>query len=126
MIVPPTPGHGKATGLGRFLPVVEQSHRAPGEAPTLHRAALLCHLAPAYFSRRFAQVFAAALPTTSPRTACTSRRAEPRRRPRPLSQIGYTHGFAWYSYFTVRFGMTLCDRRQMARLQNRPNPIIAA
>lgn len=124
-------GGGEATSLARFLPVIEQLRRAPGDALTLHRAALLCHLSPAYFSRRFAQVFGCGFAdyVTSYRLHLASRRIATT--PAPLSQIGYTLGFASHSHFTARFrerfGVTPRDyRRQTLRLQNRPKPIIAA
>src|SRR3546814_15608111 len=41
----------------RLLPAVEYLRRDPGAPVALEDAAAMCHLSPAYFSRRFKRVF---------------------------------------------------------------------
>lgn len=47
------PRAGRAVALERLRPAVERLRRDPAQAPSAHRAAALCALSPAYFSRRF-------------------------------------------------------------------------
>lgn len=102
--------------LARFLPVVERLRQAPGDSLTLSAAATLCHVSPAYFSRRFAAVFGCGFAdyVTSYRLHVASRRIATTAT--ALSQIGYDLGFSSPSHFTARFrerfGMAPRDYRK--------------
>lgn len=89
--------------LSRFLPVVERLRQAPGARLSLGEAATLCHVSPAYFSRRFAAVFGCGFAdyVTSYRLHVASRRIATTAT--PLSEIGYDLGFSSHSHFTARF-----------------------
>jgi len=89
--------------LSRFLPVVERLRQSPGARLTLGDAATLCHVSPAYFSRRFAAVFGCGYAdyVTSYRLHVASRRIATTAT--PLSEIGYDLGFSSHSHFTARF-----------------------
>lgn len=123
--------------LSRFLPVVERLRQAPGVRLTLGQAATLCHVSPAYFSRRFASVFGCGFAdyVTSYRLHVASRRIATTTT--PLSEIGYDLGFSSHSHFTARFrerfgiaprdyrkrvGMALtADFRRQAPIENEPS-----
>lgn len=92
-----------ANTLSRFLPVVERLRQVPGARLTLGEAATLCHVSPAYFSRRFAAVFGCGFAdyVTSYRLHVASRRIATTAT--PLSEIGYDLGFSSHSHFTARF-----------------------
>ena len=94
---------GGGTELARFLPVTERLRHAPGARLTLAAAATLCHVSPAYFSRRFAAVFGCgfAAYVTSYRLHVASRRVATTAT--PLSEIGYDLGFSSPSHFAARF-----------------------
>ena len=104
------------TRLARFLPVVERLRASPGARFTLGEAATLCHVSPAYFSRRFAAVFGCGFAdyVTSYRLHIASRRIATTAT--PLSEIGYSLGFSSPSHFTARFrqrfGMSPRDYRR--------------
>lgn len=51
------PRPGAVLALERLRPAVERLRQDPARAPSAHRAAALCALSPAYFSRRFKQQF---------------------------------------------------------------------
>lgn len=91
------------SSLSRFLPMVERLRQAPGARLTLGQAATLCHVSPAYFSRRFAAVFGCGFAdyVTSYRLHVASRRIATTAT--PLSEIGYDLGFSSHSHFTARF-----------------------
>jgi len=95
------PGNG--LHLARFLPAIERLRRAPGARLSLRDAALLCHLSPAHFSRRFASVFRCGFSdyVTSYRLHVASR--EIATTGKPLGEIGYDLGFSSHSHFTARF-----------------------
>lgn len=101
--------------LARFLPVVERLRQAPGGKLSLGAAAALCHVSPAYFSRRFMAVFGCGFAdyVTSYRLHVASRRIATTAA--PLSEIGYDLGFSSPSYFAARFrerfGITPRDYR---------------
>ncbi|OQW70406.1 MAG: hypothetical protein BVN33_17195 [Proteobacteria bacterium ST_bin13] len=97
------PSADTASHLSRFLPVVERLRQAPGGRLTLGEAATLCHVSPAYFSRRFAAVFGCGFAdyVTSYRLHVASRRIATTAT--PLSEIGYDLGFSSHSHFTARF-----------------------
>lgn len=92
-----------ANTLSRFLPVVERLRQTPGARLTLGQAATLCHVSPAYFSRRFASVFGCGFAdyVTSYRLHIASRRIATTAT--PLSEISYDLGFSSHSHFTARF-----------------------
>jgi AraC-like DNA-binding protein len=52
------PRLGAVLALERLRPAVERLRQDPARAPSAQRAAALCALSPAYFSRRFKQQFA--------------------------------------------------------------------
>jgi len=89
--------------LARFLPAIERLRQAPGARLSLADAATLCHVSPAYFSRRFAEVFGSGFAdyVTSYRLHIASRRVATTAI--PLSDIGYELGFSSPSHFTARF-----------------------
>jgi AraC-like DNA-binding protein len=97
--------HEPVTGqhLARFLPAIERLRRAPGHPPTLREAAQLCHLSPAYFSRRFAAVFQCGFTdyVTAYRLHLGAR--EVATTARPLAEIAFTLGFSSHSHFTAQF-----------------------
>lgn len=105
--------------VDRFLPAVERLRGAPGEELTLIEAASLCRLSPAYFSRRFKQVFGMnfvdyvrvyRLHLAARRLATTGG---------SISETAYSLGFSSPSHFTQRFaerfGMTPRAYRADAR-----------
>jgi len=89
--------------LARFLPAIERLRQTPGARLSLADAATLCHVSPAYFSRRFADVFGSGFAdyVTSYRLHIASRRIATTAM--PLSDIGYELGFSSPSHFTARF-----------------------
>ena len=108
--------HGGDTSLlARFMPAIQRLRDAPGAALLLRDAAALCHLSPAYFSRRFTTVFGCGFAdyTTAYRLHLAARHVATTAA--PLSEIGYRFGFSSHSHFTARFrerfGMTPRDYR---------------
>ena len=108
-----------ASSLERLLPALERLRAAPAEAVTLEQAAAMCSLSPAYFSRRFGQLFGMTFTQyvrvhrlhLAARRIATSRAA--------ISSIAYDLGFSSPSYFTARFrerfAMTPREYRESAR-----------
>lgn len=107
------------TQLARFLPVVERLRASPGARLTLGEAAALCHVSPAYFSRRFAALFGCGFAdyVTSYRLHVASRRIATTAT--PFSTIAYNLGFSSPSHFTARFrqrfGLSPRDYRDRVR-----------
>jgi AraC-like DNA-binding protein len=113
------PGSGRQ--LARFQPAIERLRQAPGARLTLGQAARLCHLSPAYFSRRFAAQFRCGFAdyVTSYRLHVASR--EIATGSKPLSEIGFELGFSSHSHFTARFRerFGLSPRAYRSRVQGR-------
>jgi AraC-like DNA-binding protein len=95
------PGSGQQ--LARFLPAIARLRQAPGARLPLAEAARLCHLSPAYFSRRFADVFRCGFSdyVTSYKLHVAAR--EIATTSKPLGEIGFELGFASPSHFAARF-----------------------
>jgi AraC-like DNA-binding protein len=108
-----------ASSVERLLPALERLRAAPAEGVTLEQAAAICSLSPAYFSRRFGQLFGMTFTQyvrvhrlhLAARRIATSRAA--------ISGIAYDLGFSSPSYFTARFrerfAMTPREYRASAR-----------
>ena len=116
---PPAPN--QPSPAERMLPALELLRRAPGEHVALEKAASLCRLSPAYFSRRFRQLFG----MTYTDYARTYRlRLAARRlisRSASISEIAYGVGFSSPAHFTARFrerfGMTPREYRASAAMR---------
>ena len=108
--------------LERLLPALEMLRTAPGHAIALESAATACRVSPAYFSRRFRQLFG----MTFTHYARTYRLRLAARRlvasGTPISEIAYGVGFSNPAHFTARFrerfGMTPSRYRASARLRD--------
>jgi AraC-like DNA-binding protein len=106
----------------RLLPALELLRAAPAEPITLETAATACHVSPAYFSRRFGQLFG----MTFTEYARTYRLRLAARRlansGSSISEIAYGVGFSSPAHFTARFrerfGMTPREYRASARLRS--------
>jgi AraC-like DNA-binding protein len=92
-----------ASSVERLLPALERLRAAPAEAVTLEQAATTCSLSPAYFSRRFGQLFGMTFTqyVRVHRLHLAARRIATSRA--PISGIAYDLGFSSPSYFTARF-----------------------
>ncbi|RHW19296.1 AraC family transcriptional regulator [Sphingomonas gilva] len=105
--------------VDRLLPALDRLRRDPGAAIPLPAAATMCSLSPAYFSRRFKQVFGMNFTdyARAYRLHVAARRIVGTRR--PVSEIAYDLGFSSPSHFTQRFherfGMAPRDYRRGAR-----------
>lgn len=113
------PDGGDSVQFERLLPVLEHMRASPAEPVTLERAAAMCSLSPAYFSRRFRQVLGLnysdyvrvyRLHLAARRIATTDA---------AISAIAYGAGFANPAHFSARFrerfGMTPREYRNGAR-----------
>ena len=89
--------------VDRMLPAIEQLRRDPGATLSLPDAATLCSLSPAYFSRRFKQIFGMNYSdyARSYRLHIAARRLGTTRR--SISAIAYELGFSSPAHFTQRF-----------------------
>jgi len=109
----------EAGQVDRLLPVVERLRREPGKPIALEEAAALCHLSPAYFSRRFSGAFGMGFAdyARAYRLHLAARRLV--EGGAAISEIAYGLGFASPSHFTARFGerfgMTPREYRNAAR-----------
>ena len=109
---------GDSAAVERLLPAIERLRRAPGEALSLEDAAAACHLSPAYFSHRFAQVMGMSFTdyVRTWRLHLAARHLVSSRA--PVSDIAYRLGFSSPSHFTARFherfGMTPREYRRNA------------
>ncbi len=114
---PSQPSPGK-----RLFPALEHLRRAPGEPITLETAATLCRVSPAYFSRRFRQLFG----MTYTNYARTYRLRLAARRliagGASISEIAYGVGFSSPAHFSARFrerfGMTPREYRASAAMRS--------
>lgn len=108
-----------AASFDRLLPALERLRETPEEPITLKKAASICSLSPAYFSRRFKQALGMnftdyarvyRLHLAARRLATTGS---------SVSKIGYSLGFSSPSHFTARFrerfGMSPREYRNSAR-----------
>lgn len=109
---------GKTAHVERLLPALELLRTAPAEPIALEAAATACSLSPAYFSRRFRQLFG----MTFTHYARTYRLHLAARRlvgtGAAISKIAYGVGFSSPAHFTLRFrerfGMTPREYRASA------------
>jgi AraC-like DNA-binding protein len=113
------PASSRPSPAERLQPALEWLRRSPDEPIALDRAATLCRVSPAYFSRRFRQLFN----MTFSDYARTYRLRLAARRlvasGAPISEIAYGVGFSSHAHFTARFrerfGMTPREYRASAR-----------
>jgi AraC-like DNA-binding protein len=111
----------ETTHVERLLPALELLRAAPAEPIALETAATSCRVSPAYFSRRFRQLFG----MTFTEYARTYRLRLAARRltsgGSSISEIAYGVGFSSPAHFTARFrerfGMTPREYRASARLR---------
>jgi AraC-like DNA-binding protein len=105
------------TDVERFTPVIERLHATPGQPFPLHDAAMLCRLSPAYFSRRFTQVFGCGFAdyVASYRLHLAARQVTTTHI--PLSTIGYNLGFSSPSHFAARYKQRFGQTPRAARGQ---------
>lgn len=106
-------------GLQRLRPAIERLRRHPADAPGAERAAALCMMSPAYFSRRFKQQVGMSWSdyVRTHRLHLASRRLL--ETDRSIAAIAEDLGFATPSHFgelfLQRFGMTPGDYRRAGR-----------
>jgi AraC-like DNA-binding protein len=109
-------GAARVEGL---LPALERLRSSPAEPLSLENAAVMCSLSPAYFSRRFRQVFGMTFTDYSRihRLHLAARRLVATRA--AVSAIAYGTGFSSPAHFAARFrerfGMTPREYRRSAR-----------
>ena len=111
----------QAAPVERLLPVLERLRASPAEPITLESAATMCSLSPAYFSRRFRQVFG----MTFTEYALVYRLHLAARRlvitGGAISKIAYGAGFSSPAHFSARFrerfDMTPREYRKSARMR---------
>jgi maltose/moltooligosaccharide transporter len=114
----PSPHSEAPARVERLLPALERLRTAPAEPLPLEEAATLCRLSPAYFSRRFRQLFG--MPFTDYariyRLHLAARRLVDGGA--AISEIAYGVGFSSPAHFTARFrerfGMTPREYRASA------------
>lgn len=115
------PAESRPSPVERLLPALELLRRAPSEHIALERAATLCRVSPAYFSRRFRQLFG----MTYTNYARTYRLRLAARRlisgGASISEIAYGVGFSSPAHFSARFrerfGMTPREYRASAAVR---------
>ena len=114
------PSKTQPSPVERLLPALELLRRAPSEHIPLEKAATLCRVSPAYFSRRFRQLFG----MTYTNYARTYRLRLAARRlisgGASISEIAYGVGFSSPAHFSARFrerfGMTPREYRASAAM----------
>jgi AraC-like DNA-binding protein len=112
-----------ARGLQRLRPAIDRLRRHPAEAPGAERAAALCMMSPAYFSRRFKQQVGVSWSdyVRTHRLHLASRRLL--ETDRSIAAIAEDLGFATPSHFGElflrRFGMTPGEYRRAGRARTR-------
>jgi AraC-like DNA-binding protein len=110
---------GQSAHVERLLPVLERLRGAPADPIPLKSAATMCSLSPAYFSRRFQQIFGMTFTnyTRIYRLHLAARRLLTSGA--SISEIGYGVGFSSPAHFSARFrqrfGMTPREYRKSAR-----------
>ena len=120
----PEPAHAGQTSspVERLLPALEMLRTAPARPIALASAATACCVSPAYFSRRFRQLFGMTftLYARTYRLRLAARRLAASGM--PISEIAYGVGFSNPAHFTARFrerfGMTPSRYRASARLRD--------
>jgi AraC-like DNA-binding protein len=115
----PADDHVDPSRVERLLPVLERLRASPAEAIALESAAAMCSLSPAYFSRRFRQVFAMTFSDYARiyRLHLAARRLVTTGA--TISEVAYGVGFSSPAHFAARFrdrfGMTPREYRNSAR-----------
>ena len=115
------PSDTQRSPVERLLPALELLRRTPGEHIALEKAANLCRISPAYFSRRFRELFG----MTYTNYARTYRLRLAARRlissGASISEIAYAVGFSSPAHFSARFrerfGMTPREYRASAAMR---------
>ena len=109
---------GERRGSDTSLLALHAGDRAVAPRPGDRDAAALCHLSPAYFSRRFTALFGCGFADYAAAYRLHLAARHVATTAAPLSEVGYRLGFSSHSHFTARFrerfGMTPRDYRSGA------------
>jgi AraC-like DNA-binding protein len=96
-------GVAPSHALSRFRPFLERVRNEPSADVSLAKAASLCHLSPAYFSRLFREVFGRGFSDYMTQMRLDHAAVRLTSTKAPVSEIGFAAGFTSHAYFSARF-----------------------